>query len=145
MKWIKNDKGFTGIDMAIAFVVIFIFVSMISLLIYNINSGAKEIELKTEATYLAIDTIETIKSEGFEAYANRSQAAGNSIVCEQEEIEGNQGFFKTIIVIDYADIAEDENVKPNLVKKATAKISYMFKAQEQTIELSTILSKENES
>ena len=52
-------------------------------------------------------------------------------------------FFKTIIVQDYADLDNNSEKIPNLVKKVTVKISYMFQAKEQSVELSTILSKEN--
>lgn len=58
-------------------------------------------------------------------------------------MENKEGFFKTIIVEDYADLDNNSEKIPNLVKKVTVKISYMFQAKEQSVELSTILSKEN--
>ena len=58
-------------------------------------------------------------------------------------MENKEGFFKTIIVQDYADLDNNSEKIPNLVKKVTVKISYMFQAKEQSVELSTILSKEN--
>ena len=64
---IKSEKGYTGIDIAISVVVLFIFVSLIAVLSYNFNSRTREIELASEATYLAIDEIENIKNAGFEA------------------------------------------------------------------------------
>lgn len=140
---LKNEKGFTGVDIAIAIVVLFIFVSIIASLVYSFNSNSKELELKTEATYLAISEIETIKNNGFEVYANRSVAAGNSVVVSNEEIENKQGFFRTIVIEDYTDLEGREDRIPNLVKKATVKITYMFKGKEQIIELSTTLSKES--
>lgn len=143
MKFFRSEKGFTGIDIAVSVIIIFLFVSLISMLIYHFNSTAREVELRAEATYLAINEIETIKNEGFSAYEERSVTAGNSIICEQEEIAQKEGFFKTITIMDYTDIEGNEDKIPNLVKKATVKISYMFKTKEQSVELSTILSKEN--
>lgn len=58
-------------------------------------------------------------------------------------MENKEGFFKTIIVQDYADLDNNSEKISNLVKKVTVKISYMFQAKEQSVELSTILSKEN--
>jgi len=139
---LKSEKGYTGIDIAISVIVIFIFVSLIAMLIYNFNSTAKEIELKSEATYIAIDEIEKVKNESFETYENRSKSAGNSE--ERTEVEGKEGFIKTVIVEDYTDIEGNEDKIPNLVKRITVRISYMFQAKEQSVELSTILSKENE-
>lgn len=66
---------------------------------------------------------------------------GNSL--ENQKVENKEGFFKTIIVQDYADLDNNSEKIPNLVKKVTVKISYMFQAKEQSVELSTILSKEN--
>ena len=48
--------------------VIFIFVSLISFLIYRFNSSAKEVELKSEATSIAVEEIEKVKQDGFEKY-----------------------------------------------------------------------------
>ena len=66
---------------------------------------------------------------------------GNSL--ENQKVENKEGFFKTIIVQDYADLDNNSEKISNLVKKVTVKISYMFQAKEQSVELSTILSKEN--
>lgn len=131
-----SEKGYTGVDIAISVIVIFIFVSLISFLIYRFNSSAKEVELKSEATSIAVEEIEKVKKEGFENYKD-------SNVLENQKVENKEGFFKTIIVEDYADLDNNSEKIPNLVKKVTVKISYMFQAKEQSVELSTILSKEN--
>ena len=124
-----SEKGYTGVDIAISVIVIFIFVSLISFLIYRFNSSAKEVELN-----------------GFEKYDGMNKDTkkdknGNSL--ENQKVENKEGFFKTIIVQDYADLDNNSEKIPNLVKKVTVKISYMFQAKEQSVELSTILSKEN--
>lgn len=140
-----SEKGYTGVDIAISVIVIFIFVSLISFLIYRFNSSAKEVELKSEATSIAVEEIEKVKQDGFEKYDGMNKDTkedknGNSL--ENQKVENKEGFFKTIIVQDYADLDNSEKI-PNLVKKVTVKISYMFQAKEQSVELSTILSKEN--
>lgn len=142
MKW-KNEKAYAGIDIAISVVVLFIFVSLIAFLSYGFNSSAKEIELKSEATAIAVEEIENLKSTlTFEQIKDkRLEDEQNN---QTEEIVKNgkgTGFYKTVIVEDYAD--SHENKVPGLVKKVTVKIQYRFKAEEQTIELSTIFSKEN--
>ena len=114
--------------------------SIIAILVYQINSTSKEIQLRSKATYLAINEIENIKNQGFEAYKDRSISGGNSIVTQDEEVQ--EGYFKTTTIIDYTDIQGNEE-KTKDCKKATVKISYMYKAKEQTVELSTVLSKES--
>lgn len=145
---IRSENGFTGIDISISVVIVFIFVSLIAVLIAQVNSVSKEIALKSDATYIAINEIEQVKSNGIEAYIGKSEANGNDVVCENEPIENTEGFFRTITVKDYADIKENtqesEEIIPDIVKKVTVKISYMFQAKEQSVELSTLVSKENE-
>lgn len=129
----KNEGGYTGIDIAISVVVLFILVSAIAMLSYGFNSSAKEIEKKAEATRIAVEEIEEIKNTvSFEEVDNLNT---------QTQETDTTGFFRTIVIEDYADL--HENKVPGLVKKITVKIQYNFKAKEQTVELSTIVSKEN--
>lgn len=136
-----NEKGYTGIDISVAIVILFIFVSIISMMIYQMNSSAKEVQLKTDATYLAINEIENIKNQGIDEYIGKSIANGNNVITENQEVE--EGYYKTVTVIDYTDIDGNQDKTKDLVKKVTVKISYMFKAKEQSVELSTVLSKES--
>ena len=143
---IRNQKGYTGIDIAISVIVITIFISLIAVLIYKFNSSSNEVQLKSKATEIAIDEIEKVKTAGFKAYEEMNQTTkedkdGNSLVNQQ--VEREQGFYKTITVEDYTDIKGEDKIS-NLVKRVTVTISYMEKGQEQQISLSTILSKENE-
>ena len=137
---IKNQKGYTGIDIAISVVVLFIFVSIIAMLSYSINSSAKEIDLKSEATAIAVEEIEKLKNKNF-TQISKMESSNNG---EQEpvKVDNKEGFFKTISIKDYSDLTEQKKV-PGLVKQATVKISYQFKGKNQSVELSTIFSKEN--
>lgn len=137
----RNEKGYTGIDISVAIVILFIFVSIISMMIYQMNSSSKEVQLKTDATYLAINEIENIKNQGIDEYIGKSVANGNNVITENQEVE--EGYYKTVTVIDYTDIDGNQDKTKDLVKKVTVKISYMFKAKEQSVELSTVLSKES--
>ena len=103
----KSEKGFTGIDIAISVVVLFIFVSIIAFLSYGFNSSAKEIELKSEATSLAVQEIEALKNSlTFEQIADRRQSDEENN--KTEEIK--TGFYKTVIIQDYADIYPEKVV-----------------------------------
>lgn len=137
---IKSEKGYTGIDIAVSVVVLFIFVSLIAVLSYNFNSSSKEIELKSKAMEIAIDEIEKIKNQGFtgEIEAFRKTEENQGIFKAQEEVQ--EGFFRTIMVEDYADIYPNKIL--GLVKRITVQIQYKFKKEIETVELSTILSKE---
>ena len=141
----RSEKGYTGVDIAIAIIVITMFVSLIAVLIYRFNSLSNEMQLKSEAIAIAIDEIENIKKQGFEAYDGMNKNTtedkeGNTLENQQTQ---KDGFYRTIAVEDYTDIGENEQKISNLVKRVTVKIFYIFKGEEQTVELSTILSKEN--
>lgn len=43
---LRNEKGFTGIDISVSVIIIFIFVSIIAILVYQINSTSKENTIK---------------------------------------------------------------------------------------------------
>lgn len=143
----KSEKGYTGIDIAISVVVIFIFVSIIASLSYRFNSSSKEVELKAEATALAIEEIEKLKNTlSFEEIEDRSTVNKNNqylptdTTKEVEEIE--TGFFRRALIEDYADSSNATKI-PGILKKVTVQVQYMFKGKEQTVELSTIISKES--
>lgn len=134
---LREQKGFAGSDIIIAVIILFIFVSLITTMFYNFNTSSKEVERRSEAVDIAINEIEQIKSNGF------GQLIDNNIQCTQEAIEGKQGYYKTIVVQDYADTEEGTGKQRDIVKKVTVTITYKFKNQEQKVELSTILSKES--
>ena len=138
---LRSEKGFTGIDIAVSVVIVFIFVSIISMLIYQVESNSKQISLRSDATYIAINEIEQVKINGFETYKGKSIANGNNVITKDEAVSGTQGYYKTIEVEDMNDI--DTQKTADIVKRVTVKISYMFQGKVQDVELSTILSKEN--
>lgn len=111
---IRSEVGYTVIDMSISIVVLFIFVSLIAFLSYYFNSSSKEIELKSQATYLAVEEIEIMKNKEFTEIANISIANGNSQYIPSdatkvvEEIENNPGFYRRVIIEDYADNHTDQ-------------------------------------
>lgn len=145
MKKIRSQKGYTGIDIAISVKVIFIFVSLIAMLIYNFNSSADELKIKSDATYIAVNEIEKIKSQDFSEFLGMDKTTtvdknGKSLV--NQPVEGNEGFYKTTTILDYKDVNGDASIEKDIVKKVTVKISYMYKGKERSVQLSTILSKE---
>lgn len=139
---IKNEKGIVGADIAISVVVIFIFVSLISMLIYNINLLTVGQERMSEAIYIAINEIEGLKIYGYDMYKDSSLSVNNGVVVDNEMVK--EGYYKTITVIDYTDLEGNEDKTAGIVKKATVTISYMHNGEPQSVELSTVLSKESE-
>ena len=114
-------------------VVLFIFVSLLATLSYNFNSKAKEMELKSEATSIAVSEIENLKAKNW----NEIEQEKTTL----EEIkEIKQGFFREVIIQDYHEINSSKTM--GIVKKVTVKIQYQFKSKVQEVELATLITRE---
>ncbi len=142
----KKEQGFTGIDISVAVIILFIFISIIATLSYQVNTTTKAIERRGEAIEIAIQEIEKVKNQGFSNYdgidsKSTGDNQGNSF--ETQLVAGKQGFYKTIMVKDYTEIEGNSEKISNVVKKVTVKITYKSQGKEQKVELSTILSKES--
>ncbi len=129
----KSEKGYTGVDIAISVIVLFIFTSFIATLSYRVNSSSKEIELKSKATEIAVAEIEMIKNKTWNDITTEDPS-------ERESTEIQEGYYRTIRVEDYHDI--DSSKRSDIVKKITVQIQYMFKGKQQAVELSTVIAKE---
>lgn len=70
---VKEEKGVSGIDIAISVIVITVFISVIANLIINININNKELERKTIATSYAVQEIEKIKAFGYKNEYNEKR------------------------------------------------------------------------
>ena len=131
---IKSQKGITTIDVTISIIIITLFVALIATLMYMIRSNSNTIERKAEATNYAINTIEEIKAANFEEAEN---LAGEGNI-------GDTGYYKKVTITDYADLPEnqgDSTILPGLVKKVTVEISYQNGNTTETVDLSTVITK----
>lgn len=148
----KNQKGYTGVDIAISVVVITIFIALIGTLVFNFNSNSNEIEYRSKALDYAINKIEELKAYDindqkiidFETATSNGTAAENEIL--DENYKGT-GYYEKIEVVDAKDIMSDSDLNgreriEGLVKKVTVTVSYKFRNQTKSVELSTIISKE---
>lgn len=137
-KMLKNEKGITGIDIIVSILIITIFVAILTVLFFNINTDSKGIERKTEATHYAISLIEEIKNKGIEEADMYIDNEGSSILDADKQATP---YTKKIYVVDYSEIEGNEDKMPNLVKKVTVEVSYINKGETETVELSALLTK----
>lgn len=148
----KNQKGYTGVDIAISVVVITIFIALIGTLVFNFNSGSDEMEYKSKALDYAINEIERLKALDindqeiidFETATSKGTAAENEILDENNK---GTGYYEKIEVVDAKDIMSDSDLGgragvSGLVKKVTVTVSYQFRNQTKSVELSTIVAKD---
>lgn len=149
----KNQKGYTGVDIAISVVVITIFIALIGTLVFNFNSNSNEIEYRSKALDYAINEIERLKALDInnQEIIDAETATRNGTASENEILDKNDkgtGYYEKIDVVDAKDIISDDDLGdsrvgvPGLVKKVTVTVSYKFRNQIKSVELSTIVAKD---
>lgn len=135
---IKSERGITTIDITVSIILITLFVAVIATLMYSLNSNTDALERRTIATNYAIDTIEELKAQAFSDLQDTDEQ-NNSF----ENIDST-GYSRKITIIDYANLpenSEDNTILSGLVKKVTVEIAYKEGDTTQTVELSTVIAK----
>ena len=141
---IKEEKGFTGIDITISLIVITIFIAMIANLIANINLTAQDTNRKTIATSYAVQEIEKIKAQGYLDSYDSKGIAKEEVLKEEDIYNGSEftGYNKKIVIRDYVLVVNDTTKKSNIVKEITVNISYKVGNKEKNVKISTYVAKE---
>lgn len=138
---IKSEKGITNIDITVSIILITLFVAIIATLMYNINANSGSVERRSIATNYAINEIESLKAQNFDDLEETGETNEFEDILEN----GNTtGYAKKITIIDYANLEEnkdDDTIVPGLVKKVTVEISYKDGNTTQTVDLSTVITK----
>ena len=144
---LKNNKGFTGVDVAISTVILIVFVSFMAMLFYNISMSTKQIERKSKASQLAIQVIEAMKMTPFDNLNDYGTKTGAEEIEYQDvtqdeikeltsqDITFENGYSVAIYVEDYNS--------QQIVKILGVKVSYPYvKDTIDTVEIKTLLKKE---
>lgn len=140
---IKNEQGITNIDLTITIILITLVITIIATLIFTINRNSTSVERGTEATNYAINEIENLKAQDFESLTDTDDTTNDFI--DITDAEGQlTGYSKKITITDYANLPEnqdDDTILSGLVKKVTVEISYKDGDTIETVDLSTVISK----
>ena len=136
---IKEEKGFTGIDITVAVIIIMLFMTLIGTIFYNITASHRQLERKTEATYIAIDVMEKLKAQNYDdlivgEYNNNTIAK----ILKDEIIE--EGYSLKVTIKNYNTPEENSY---DLVKIITVKVEYKVGKNTENVELKTTVTREN--
>ena len=145
---LKEEKGIAGIDIALSVIVIAVFVSIIAVLMFNIQKNEEEIKRKSEATSYAIDILEEIKGQGF---AILPSAGTNKITGYEDKYITEDGqekatpYYQEVTVKDYSELEQnkDKDVEAEVLKIVTVKVSYKSGKNTESVEISTVITKED--
>ena len=131
---LKNNRGVTGIDVAISIFILIIFVSIIVGLFSNLSYTSKQIERKTTATNLAIEIIEALKVTNFSDLVSTEEdqmtiSELNSFTSKNIIVPNG---YKTKILIDYYN-------NEDVIKILKVEVTYESNKQEETVEIETLV------
>lgn len=141
---LKNENGITGIDIIISIILITIFIAIITTLAYQTKKSSEDLKRRTGAFSYAVQTIEQIKRDGYESLPKVEDADYTNKIERMTGYIPDTSYYQEVLVYDYTEL-KPENVdkKSDVLKKVTVKVSYLSGGQEQVIELSILLTKEN--
>lgn len=143
---IKDNKGFTGVDVAVSLVILLIFVSFVAALFYNLGNTSKRIERKTEATNLAIAFIEAMKATPFETLAATNLEGLTTMTSETfqtltgKEITIPNGYKVNIAIKNPSDSAGNDSPEMGQVMKiVVAEVTYSLGKTEEKVNIETLV------
>lgn len=141
---LKRENGITGIDITISIILITIFIAIISTLSTQIQRDREDIKRRTEAYSYAVQTIEQIKRDGFEALPKVEDENYTNEIASMTGYIPDTSYYQEVLVYDYTELkSENVDKKADILKKVIVKVSYLSGGQEQVIELSILLTKGN--
>lgn len=152
---IKNNKGITGVDVTIAVIILTIFVSLIANMFYNVSQIGNAVNRKSEATYVAVQVIEAVKQVDYDDLPTGETEDTtvitleelNTFLSEENKIVLKNGYSVDINVENYKKIkgeTEGEELE-DILKRVTVTVKYNEKAKAQTVELTTVVVREEEA
>ena len=143
---LKDNKGFVGVDASLAVVIFLILVPTIFGIVYSINSNKNESNIKSVALNIAVNSIECAKTIDLEkSDAENAEAILNDLKTNiyNDKITINSDKKSAVITNDIAsyklEIQVTDYKGDNIVKTVKALVTYKFKGQEKTIDLSSVI------
>lgn len=162
---IKSEKGFTGVDITVALIVILLFMSLISVLFFNITKSSKNIDRRSESIYIATEIIESFKSKNYDDVKITGTGDENSWVELKNgkdadtlkdlvyyEVDGERitiapnlkieaGYTSKACIYNY--VPENTVNSDDLVKVINVKVEYKVGQEIKSVELSTSIVRED--
>lgn len=160
----RNNKGFTGIDISVAVIVILIFIPTVFGIVYNMQKTRVKTERQVEAVDVATNILEIAKITPYnENYnttlnANITQKGYTATSKLETDVEnGEQNFnylyysytgkndihFRTQVEIQkYIPQGQDQSA-PDLVKIVKVTVTYPIGNEFKTIDISTLIQNKN--
>lgn len=138
----KNNKGLTGVDIAISSAIFMIFVSLIVALFYNSSITSTKVERKSVATNKAIEIIEALKVTEFTYLIPTDETPmtlENLNIYTSKEINIPNGYNLEISIKNpEKDGIEDESMG-EIMKIVTVDVSYSIGKNTENVTITTLI------
>ena len=145
---IKSNKGYVGIDVSVAVIILLIAIPAIMGFVFNANSSKHISELKTEAVNIAVNVMESAKGLGLTDVSvdgilqALSSTYGAEITLDLENdfatIKKQNATYKvTVTVTDYN--TTNNSATEGVLKTVNTKVQFWAENQTQEVQLSTVL------
>ena len=149
----KSEKGFTGTDITVALIIILLFMSVISVVFFNITKSSKNIDRRSEATYIATSIIEAVKAQKYDdlkvtndeiyvrQYGQEVQytAKDNTTVSLGQIDKIEDGFTCILNVYNYIPEGDKQKEVNDLVKVVVVRVEYKLANEVKNVELTTTI------
>ena len=123
---IKDNKGFTGVDISIAIVILMLFIPLITVLYYNFTITSKSNQREAEATSIAVNKLEEYKAMEY----------GDITTGTFEEVQGE--YKVTTIVESYKETTGNSDIA-DVIKKVKVTVNYWIGKKENKVEMETVI------
>ena len=145
IKSIKDEKGLTGVNIAISLVIVTMFVAIIANLIANINLDTEKMDRKSKALAYAVQEIETRRATGYIEKYNGMGPSKEGETLKEEDIYNNSeftGYHKVVSIKDDILVENSGTKTADTTKQITVEVFYKLGNKEESIKISTYISKE---
>lgn len=145
IKSIKDEKGLTGVDIAISLVIVTMFVAIIANLIANINLDTEKMDRKSKALAYAVQEIETRRATGYIEKYNGMGTSKEGETLKEEDIYNNSeftGYHKVVSIKDDILVENSGTKMADTTKQITVEVFYKLGNKVESIKISTYISKE---
>lgn len=145
IKSIKDEKGLTGVDIAISLVIVTMFVAIIANLIANINLDTEKMNRKSKALAYAVQEIETRRAIGYIEKYNGMGTSKEGETLKEEDIYNNSeftGYHKVVSIKDDILVENSGTKTADTTKQITVEVFYKLGNKVESIKISTYISKE---
>lgn len=125
----RNKKGAIGLEIGIAVAIFTIFSTMILISRANLSNKLEELEMRSNATKIAVQSLEKVSLEDYDAIDGKN---------EEKIFENNKEYIVNYSIERYSDTKPN---KKDLVKIVTVTVNYKIKEDDKSYTVSTLVTR----